>query len=1503
MSFRACILVYAADILAGVRCYRLLVALYVIIVFLVCPALSVNVNLEKYLPFAVSLQGASISEANGLYACTSSSFCTSIDTERAFAISLVHKVGREGIMQRRWYVIDTRVAGKQVFGVVETEGETLALHADATHSANTKVDGTTPIWMLRGWKRIGGLGVGNVLEPTMELSFFRIGCETGITLFSNSTTSDDKHGNTHQLSSQYVDLVQQVEASVALYDLVSLDVEGSGNGNANSGSVIESSRGLACRCVRSLLSAVLNESAYSAYFSQLTSSWTSESSQTWNLGAYLTKTSQRSVRADTTVFGDRTHGADRSVLETLHIFRHIIDHASIDILSHGALPSSLCHWAVLEGSWAQSGRTCYETILFSNANEGGVDSQEKGALMPFFWQKQGQRLWHAQLLHYAMLCVSMDVDPSTALAALDQAENREYDGASAANISSRKVLRQIAQVLLHAEFDADQAGDTDDCPLCLQRMCSTLQKRARAADLISIADLLVQVCHHIATAQLSKSQSNLSKNPFMQTVAQTVRLTGDHAAALAVSLFSIGAVSVAGTHVCSAVVNSLLASTVDVYALEPAFNATKVLADFAALQLWCRQYPLNSGNSHRKKSFGNEFSPSLLFHEVTKALSERSCSCQMSESNSEEFDSCRRQCLFPKKIAFLLKSVHVQEATRLYQLLAWIAKQEFVLDGKQVTFQRDNHGQEYGHILSAASVRHASITDNVIALLVSNLLQTAAPQVIQSRAATGEDTYADVQAEVQFLHFVSTEAVDLLLDPICARNPTRGSASHMQFSILSEIASSLHVNSSCTIRDPVSSIGVRGLFLQAYQGLCAQTGHTICAAMSSRYLQLMQITQLHWPWEYPPPSLLREAAKSRPSVALRVAFVSSFFREHSVGRLLANVIRGLIQIEGENIKHKGVSSLDVHVVDISLHQNVNSFREHVNTGAPREDPLTRSLRESMPPEQWHAHGSKLIITGQEMVAEAVQLVPSNPASVVRYLRALRCDIVVYADNFMDSVTAHALMMRAAPVQVLFWGHPFTSGFPTVDYFISADSFELESTVLRSEIGIPGTKSHTSLGRGEDFSEQLLRFNSLSFLMYQDAEPASSSLLDPYVNGSPSLLSQLHAVDLNGRRANLSQLLNVPSYNECQYCSHAPLRFYSSLQSLMKMHPAFDRAVVDILTGDPRAVVLLLSGKRRQGLWHEMWVNRLKELILDTARIKLQTLHGHENSETIASLAQIFADEISSRLLFFRQMSHSLYKTLLCELSDVVLDPFPFGGGVTLVDALTCSRKAQQLRSSGPTQPDRAVIITSGSLQSVHQLGSGIATRLGKLNVEGDDTSGIDIKLASGMKAFALSAVSKCCDTINDHWLLQDRNANGNIEIKYVRVSDSDKYSCLTEPAHVPSEAATCVRRSCTLDSDGNLLAITLNYIATNMSENSNKVIDNRVSDFVASATCVASFKGQMHSATQAVQPEDDDKNTVQGSGDATSYQSSIKRYLFGNSSTLHLHETVQEWHQFLIRVA
>ena len=50
-------------------------------------------------------------------------------------------------------------------------------------------------------------------------------------------------------------------------------------------------------------------------------------------------------------------------------------------------------------------------------------------------------------------------------------------------------------------------------------------------------------------------------------------------------------------------------------------------------------------------------------------------------------------------------------------------------------------------------------------------------------------------------------------------------------------------------------------------------------------------------------------------------------------------------------------------------------------------------------------------------------------------------ILIYPEIGMDPVTVRLASLRLAPIQCSSWGHPDTSGLPTIDYFISGDLIE------------------------------------------------------------------------------------------------------------------------------------------------------------------------------------------------------------------------------------------------------------------------------------------------------------------------------------------------------------------------------------------------------------------------------------------------------------------------------
>lgn len=66
-------------------------------------------------------------------------------------------------------------------------------------------------------------------------------------------------------------------------------------------------------------------------------------------------------------------------------------------------------------------------------------------------------------------------------------------------------------------------------------------------------------------------------------------------------------------------------------------------------------------------------------------------------------------------------------------------------------------------------------------------------------------------------------------------------------------------------------------------------------------------------------------------------------------------------------------------------------------------------------------------------------------SWVNKILSHKIDVLLYPEVGMDSMTLKLASMRLAPIQIASWGHPETTGLPTIDYYLSADLLEPENS--------------------------------------------------------------------------------------------------------------------------------------------------------------------------------------------------------------------------------------------------------------------------------------------------------------------------------------------------------------------------------------------------------------------------------------------------------------------------
>lgn len=77
---------------------------------------------------------------------------------------------------------------------------------------------------------------------------------------------------------------------------------------------------------------------------------------------------------------------------------------------------------------------------------------------------------------------------------------------------------------------------------------------------------------------------------------------------------------------------------------------------------------------------------------------------------------------------------------------------------------------------------------------------------------------------------------------------------------------------------------------------------------------------------------------------------------------------------------------------------------------------------------------------------------------VEAIQAVQPDVLIYPGLGMDNLSANLASLRLAPLQLTSWGHPETTGLPTIDGYLSAAAFEpdgAEAAYTEALIRLPG----------------------------------------------------------------------------------------------------------------------------------------------------------------------------------------------------------------------------------------------------------------------------------------------------------------------------------------------------------------------------------------------------------------------------------------------------------------
>lgn len=138
---------------------------------------------------------------------------------------------------------------------------------------------------------------------------------------------------------------------------------------------------------------------------------------------------------------------------------------------------------------------------------------------------------------------------------------------------------------------------------------------------------------------------------------------------------------------------------------------------------------------------------------------------------------------------------------------------------------------------------------------------------------------------------------------------------------------------------------------------------------------------------------------------------------------------------------------------------------HVRAQHPVWEVLLRGILEHLPRERLEIflfHTGSVVDAETHWARSRVDCFVQGPKTVTAWIdsmRGVRPDIIFYPEVGMDPVTCALAARRLAPLQAASWGHPVTTGLPTIDLFLSGElleSAQADAHYVERLIRLPGT---------------------------------------------------------------------------------------------------------------------------------------------------------------------------------------------------------------------------------------------------------------------------------------------------------------------------------------------------------------------------------------------------------------------------------------------------------------